>query len=68
MAVPAMRGEPETRYRTAVAAVRSMEELFGELIEERRAHPRPDLLSRLVRAETDDRSRSPTTNWSPAAR
>ncbi|MCX5377312.1 cytochrome P450 [Streptomyces sp. NBC_00091] len=58
MAVPMMSGEPEQRYAGAVAAVRCLEGLCGELIAERRARPGAfaDLLAHLVAAEVDGQS------------
>ncbi|MFI5615980.1 cytochrome P450 [Streptomyces sp. NPDC051567] len=58
MAVPMMSGDPAARYGRAIAAVRAVESLCGELIADRRARPGayPDLLAHLVAAEVDGQS------------
>ncbi len=43
----------EAKYERAEAATREMAELFRDLVSERRATPRDDLLSRLVHLEAD---------------
>ncbi|GAB2652710.1 cytochrome P450 [Saccharopolyspora gloriosae] len=46
--------DPEQRTRTAVAMFRKLRDYLTEHADERRAHPREDLLTRLVEAEVDD--------------